>query len=886
VARRYRLNLTLRTLVVFAGVAALSTALALLVQDRALSADLERAAARRLERAVESTRLLVDGHVQALADRYRSISGTPQFRATLEVGDGATLRYFAGALAEREGAALVAFVDEAGHVTAAAGETGLVGAALATGEDGLVAWQGRPWVTVSVPLETAGRIVGRLLAVEPVAPHVVERWSDLCGAEVSFAAPGHVTDAVLERVVASLGGLELHAAISLQAERGALRNSRMNLLFAGAVALGIAFAVSVWVARSLVRPILDIQDATVRIGAGDLDGRLASRRSDELGDVARAFDGMLDRLRDSRRQVERKNAELEDNLATLRRSQADLAAAQRMARIGSWHVSFPTGELHGSDEFHLLLGLEPSDKPLAPQLALSRVHARDRRALEEAVRAALEEGAILRLDCRVGLADAPERILRVQAQLVRTAEGSPARLEGTIQDITERKRSEEQIRYLAQHDALTGLGNRRMCIDHLEIQIARARRQGEVVGVLFLDLDRFKRINDTLGHSLGDELLKGVADRLVGCLRAGDYVGRSEGDSAVSRLGGDEFTIAVTTSGDVQDLALVARRILQTLARPFVIGGQEIVVAGSIGISAFPAEGDDPEALLHNAEAAMYHVKEQRRGDYQFFDESMNEAASERLRIESRLRRGIDDGEFELHYQPKVSLSGPPRITGVEALLRWRDPEVGLVSPAVFIPVAEESGLILPLGDWVMRRACEQIAAWSAAGHRVPVSVNLSVHQLRTGDFSDRVLAILEATGADPTLLEIEITESTLMADERAFVAELERLRARGIEVSVDDFGTGYSSFAYLRQLPVDALKVDRSFVDGIERDAEGAALTASIVSMGRALGLRVIAEGVETEGQRVLLAGFGCDEMQGFLFSAAVPADQLERRFGELAPA
>ncbi len=879
-ARRYRLSLSVRTLVIFAGVAALSTALALAIQDRALSGDLETAAARRLDRAAVSTRMLVDSHLGAMRDRYGAISGTPQFRATLEVGDLPTLRFYAGEVAERQGAALMGFLDGSGEVTVAAGDPQLAAAAVDAGGDGLLAWQREPYFAVTIPLRTGGVLVGQLLAVEAVEPELVSRWSDLCGAEIAFMAPGSSSDRFIQRRVAMLGELDLTTSISLESERGALRHSRLNLLFAGGVALAIAFAVSVLVARSLVRPIVDLQNATVRIGAGDFEARLESPRTDELGDVARAFDRMLDRLSESRREVQSKNSELSDNVERIRRSREDLAAAQRMARIGSWHVDLPGGEMYGSEEFRELLGLEDDDKPISPGSVLDLVHADDRAGLLDALRSSLAERAILRLDCRVGLIDSPELILRVQARLVLRADGSPARLEGTIQDVTDRKRSEEQIRYLARHDALTGLGNRAVCLDHLSIQLARARRSHEVVGVLFLDLDRFKRINDLLGFSIGDELLKGVANRLVACVRSGDFVARADADSAVSRLGGDQFTIVVSSPKDVEDLARVARRILQSLSRPFDLGGHEVVITGSIGITAFPAEGDDAEALLRSSEAAMYHVKEQGRADFQFFDASMNEVAMQRLLLESRLRRGIEQGEFELHYQPKVELSGAGRIIGVEALLRWRDPDAGMIPPGIFIPVAEETGLIIPLGDWVIRRACQQIAEWSATGHAVPISVNLSVHQLRAGGLADRVLQLLEETGAAADLLELEITESTLMDDERALVGELERLRTHGIEVSVDDFGTGYSSFAYLRQLPVDALKIDRSFVEGVERDPQAAALTASIVAMGHALGLRVIAEGVETDGQRALLAGFGCDEMQGYLFCRPVPAAEIERRF------
>ncbi|HTF36510.1 MAG TPA: EAL domain-containing protein [Myxococcota bacterium] len=566
-----------------------------------------------------------------------------------------------------------------------------------------------------------------------------------------------------------------------------------------------------------------------------------------------------------------------ETVAELRRSQERLANAQRLARMGNWQMDLVTGEVHTSEGFVAIYGFPPGDGVFTRHTLLERIHPDDRSAIVAAAEACLREGRSAHIDHRVILPDGSERIVHSQVMLGLEETGRPQRLEGTVQDVTERKQAEEQIRYLAYHDSLTGLGNRLLFKERLGVALAQARRNDGVLGVLFLDLDHFKRINDTLGHSVGDRLLQGVADRLVATVRASDVIarsGRMDADHAVSRLGGDEFTILLTDLRDVQDLAKVARRILDALSAPFALEGHEVVISGSIGITARPLDGDDVETLLRNADAAMYHAKDRGRNNYQFYTESMNAVALERLILESKLRRGLEQGEFELHYQPKVALP-EGRLTGFEALVRWRDPEQGLVLPGVFIPLCEETGLIRPLGDWVLQEACRQLARWRDAGRDpLPVSVNLSVHQFRSGGLVESVRRALHETGVDACWLELEITESALLQDEAAVVGALEALRRLGIRIAIDDFGTGYSSFSYLRRLPVDVLKIDRSFVQHIETSPDEAALLGAIVSMGRALRLRVIAEGVETVGQRELLTGWGCDEMQGFLVSPAVPAE------------
>jgi diguanylate cyclase (GGDEF)-like protein/PAS domain S-box-containing protein len=556
-----------------------------------------------------------------------------------------------------------------------------------------------------------------------------------------------------------------------------------------------------------------------------------------------------------------------DNTGELRRSRERLASAQRLARVGSFEFDPETGTALASAELRAILGLAGEDKPLAPREVLELVHPADRADVEDAARACLETGAAVRLEARLVLPDASQRIVHCQAQAVRDGASEALRIEGTLQDVTERRRAEEQIRYLAHHDGLTGLGNRLLFQQRCELATAQARRGAAPFGLLLLDLDHFKRINDTLGHSFGDRVLQGVADRLVTSVRDSDCIARGELGTAISRLGGDEFTILLTQLRDAQDLGKAARRILDALSRPFRLGDHEVVVSASIGIAAWPEDGEDVETLSRNADAAMYHAKERGRNNYQFYAESMNAVALRRLILEGKLRRALDQDEFALHYQPKIS-AREGRLVGLEALLRWRDPEHGLTLPGVFIPIAEETGLIGPLGEWALREACAQAVSWRERGlPAVPVSVNLSIHQFRGGTLARRVLAILEESGMDPRALELEITESVLMNDGGAVASELAALRERGVQVSLDDFGTGYSSFAYLRRLPVDALKIDRSFVADIASDADAAALVAAIVSMGRALRLRVTAEGVETEAQRELLVRMGCDELQGFLF-------------------
>jgi diguanylate cyclase (GGDEF)-like protein len=453
-------------------------------------------------------------------------------------------------------------------------------------------------------------------------------------------------------------------------------------------------------------------------------------------------------------------------------------------------------------------------------------------------------------------------------------------MHGTMQDITERTLAAEQIRQLALYDTLTGLPNRHLFKEQLSHAVARAKRTGEVLIMLSLDLDRFKRVNDTLGHEGGDLLLKEASARLSKALRPTDYVTRDDAESindSIARPGGDEFT-ALLAVRQAQDGAKVAGRILDALSRPFTLGENEIVVSASIGIAVYPLDGGDAESLLKNADAAMYYAKEQGKNNYQYYNQSMNLSAVERLTLEAKLHRALERSEFSLYYQPKVEVA-TGAIVGVEALIRWRHPELGLVSPAEFIPLAEETGLIIPIGEWVLATACSEIRGWLQDGlPAVPIAVNFSAKQFLQQDICATVTRVLRDYDVPAHFLEIEITESTAMHQAQATSATLRNLKALGVAVAIDDFGTGYSSLSYLKRFPIDSLKIDRSFVTGLPGDPDDAPIAQAIITMAHALRLKVVAEGVETEAQREFLAANGCDQMQGYYFSRPVPADECTR--------
>jgi diguanylate cyclase (GGDEF)-like protein len=440
-------------------------------------------------------------------------------------------------------------------------------------------------------------------------------------------------------------------------------------------------------------------------------------------------------------------------------------------------------------------------------------------------------------------------------------------------EVEERRLSAERNEFLAYYDSLTELPNRSLFSKLLGQALACAQVEDGQLALLFVDLDRFKNINDTLGHSAGDQLLQEVARRLRGCLREGN---------TVARLGGDEFVVLLPRVGGRAEVEAVAHKVLGATSKPFTALGQEFHVTASVGVSTYPQDGTDERALMKNADIAMYQAKDEGKNNFQFYSAQLNAHSFERLALESNLRQALDRNEFELHYQPKIdALSG--RMGGMEALLRWQHPELGLVSPAKFIPIAEETGLIVAIGRWVLKTACAQNVQWRALGMApMCVAVNLSARQFTDENLLADVVAVLEQTGMDPTLLELEITESMLMRDIESAIATLTALKQMGIRLALDDFGTGYSSLSNLKKFPLDTIKVDRSFVRDLPERFEDRSIAEAIIAMGRALSLTVVAEGVETMAQADFLREQSCDEFQGFYFSRPLPAAEFERLLRE----
>jgi diguanylate cyclase (GGDEF)-like protein len=425
----------------------------------------------------------------------------------------------------------------------------------------------------------------------------------------------------------------------------------------------------------------------------------------------------------------------------------------------------------------------------------------------------------------------------------------------------------QRVEYLAYHDGLTALPNRSLFNKLLSQAISQARRHNRRLAVAFIDLDRFKQINDTLGHEAGDELLIEVASRLKACLRDSD---------TVARLGGDEFVVLLTELGEETYAATVAQKIITTIAKPFVLLGQEFRVTASIGISVFPSDGADEQTLTKNADIAMYQAKEEGKNNFQFYSEKLNANSLERLTLESSLRHALERDEFELHYQAKRDIASG-RITGMEALLRWRHPDLGLVAPMQFIPVAEETGLIVPIGRWVLQTACLQNVAWAHAGlPRLNIAVNLTARQFGDERLLHDIATILKSTGMEACLLEIEIHESLLIQDIQRTLRILTELKAMGVKIAIDDFGTGYSSLSTLQQFPLDTIKIDRSFIRDLAARADNSSLTEAIIKMGKSLSLTVVAQGVETKEQAEFLREHACDEFQGFYFNKPMSALQF----------
>ena len=567
-------------------------------------------------------------------------------------------------------------------------------------------------------------------------------------------------------------------------------------------------------------------------------------------------------------------------ITELRDSESSLAQARRIARLGNWSWDPVADEVAWSAEVHRLLGVPDTIRTAPMARFLGRVHRDDQAAVQAALDRVLEGAPAFAMDLRYLPPGGPTRVLHTQGEAVYDEQGRPMRVLGTLQDVTERAAAETRIRFLAYYDSLTNLPNRVLFTERLRGMLGAARRRNQLVATLFVDLDNFKSINDTMGHTAGDELLKTVAARFRDTIRDTDVFTRDRhGDDeshTVARLGGDEFILAIGDLDRIEDVPRIARRLQDALKQPIALAPYgEVFVTTSMGISVFPQDGQTVEELFKHADAALYHAKDSGRDCFQFFSASLNEAALQRLLLEGHLRRAVQNDELVAYFQPQVD-ARTSRVVSYEALMRWNRPEAGLVAPAQFIHVAEESGAIHELGRWILETSSREsmVRGWHTRG--VKVSVNLSIQQFKRPDVVDTLTAAVTSTGLSPSAVSLEITESVL-ADHARAVPTLRALKDAGFSIVLDDFGTGYSSLTYLKALPLDALKIDRSFIRNLTTDERDRAIVTAIIGVARSLAMDVVAEGVERQAQRDILLDLGCSVMQGYYFGRPVPVDQLE---------
>jgi diguanylate cyclase (GGDEF)-like protein len=562
----------------------------------------------------------------------------------------------------------------------------------------------------------------------------------------------------------------------------------------------------------------------------------------------------------------------------LNMSRFRLEKTQKIAKLGNWEIDLLSGDFTCSVQARELLGLTGEDT-LQFDRFFSTIGGVEQDTVREKLETALDKKKPFRVSYKVIHPDGSHRHILNQGEILLNDKQVPILLLGAVQDVTLQKMAEEEIRKLAFYDGLTGLSNRLLFMNRLSQEIIAAKRNKTQFALLYLDLDQFKRINDTFGHYIGDLLLKKIAATLQHSIRCTDIASRlasEDPEKMIARLGGDEFTVILSDIGEIEHVAMVARRIVAEIPQPFFIEGHEIIVTTSIGISMYPADGYDGDILLKHADTAMYQAKNSGRNNFQFYRAELNAQAVERFSLERDISRALEREEFMLYYQPKLDVS-TRKIVGAESLIRWRHPDRGMVSPGLFIPIAEESGQIVSINRWVVETASMQWEKWRDAGlDPGVVAVNLSGYQFAQQNVLEAVSTALEKSGLDPELLEIEITENIFMQNLQDTATVLQQLKKMGLRVTLDDFGTGYSSFSYLSSFKVDTLKIDRSFVMNCIEQPKNLIIIKAIIAMGHSLGIKIVAEGVETLEQLKIISEYGADEAQGYYFSRPVPPEEF----------
>lgn len=656
-------------------------------------------------------------------------------------------------------------------------------------------------------------------------------------------------------------GIQVHAARQLAATLAHVKTGQSTALLWMIVGILVSAAGAiftfVWITYS-VRSILNsLIGGAEAIASGDMNLRLPVSGFADFDRIIYSFNRMTDRLRDTT-----------VSKTLLEKSEQRFDHAVRGSQAGIWDWDLAADTYYPSPRFKEMLGYSDAEVPNERAFFLSHLHPDDIDRVNAARLALFERREPYDVEYRMRRKDGRYIWCRGVGNAVWDEAGNVVRFSGSTMDIDVQKQAEARIERMAYYDSLTDLPGRELFIDRLQQAMNDADRRRRLVAVLFMDLDRFKIVNDTLGHQAGDELLRQTSRCLQDCVRRGDTVGR---------FSGDEFCVALADIGQMDDVAALVKNFLYAFALPFTLAGKESFISLSIGIALYPVDADTVSSLLHAADTAMYRTKQQGGNSWQFYASTMTVMSHDRMEIEGSLHRAIENGQFVLHYQPIVSPSG--RILGVEALIRWQHPERGLLPPLEFIAIAEETG---PIGEWVLQTACGQLRRWNEAGFRdLTLAVNVSPRQFRQKDLGKTMKRIASEAGIDPARLEIEITESLLTGSEED-TAILGEFAAIGMRLSVDDFGTGYSSLAYLKRFPIRTIKIDRTFVSGIPDNAEDAAIVLAIIAMAKSLGIRLVAEGVETAGQLDFLRAQGCDSIQGFYFCKPLPADAITALLSE----